>query len=135
MKNPGWAAVHSANKFRRRIRSRWLLISFGARVSCARVADADARRAPPCCGRSARPMGVLSVSFSAGSLIPPILNPVLEAALHERLARHRSKGGSFGELEPLAVRLGLIANSLKPRVRRPRLMIFASDHGLARGGD
>jgi len=80
-------------------------------------------------------MGVLSVSFSAGNLIPPILNPVLEAALHERLARHRSKGGSFGELEPLAVRLGLIANSLKPRVTRARLMIFASDHGLARGTD
>jgi len=70
------------------------------------------------------------VAFS-GNLIPPTANPLLEAAVRERLARLSPGGGSYGELEPLALRLGLIANSLRPHVTRPRLLIFASDHGLA----
>ena len=68
------------------------------------------------------------------SLISPTTNPLLEQALRSKLARRAETTGSLGELEPLAVRLGLIQNTLKPRFRTPQLAIFASDHGLVVDG-
>jgi nicotinate-nucleotide--dimethylbenzimidazole phosphoribosyltransferase len=57
-------------------------------------------------------------------------NPVLERALHAKLKRRSEGAGSLGELEPLAVRIGLIQNTLKPRFRSPHMVFFAADHGL-----
>ena len=68
------------------------------------------------------------------SLVSPTSNPLLEKALREKLQRRNEVGGSLGELEPLAVRLGLMQNTLKPRLRRPQLLVFAADHGLAVDG-
>lgn len=68
------------------------------------------------------------------SLISPTSNPLLERALLGKLHKRSETAGSLGELEPLAVRLGLIQNTLKPRFNDPRLMVFASDHGLAVDG-
>ena len=68
------------------------------------------------------------------SLISPTANPVLEQALRDKLQRRSETTGELGELEPLAVRLGLIQNTLKPRFRTPQLVLFAADHGLAVDG-
>lgn len=68
------------------------------------------------------------------SLVTPTSNPALERALRDKLQRRNDTGGGLGELEPLAIRLGLMQNTLKPRFRRPQLMVFASDHGLAVDG-
>ncbi|EHR70005.1 NaMN:DMB phosphoribosyltransferase [Burkholderiales bacterium JOSHI_001] len=68
------------------------------------------------------------------SLISPTSNTLLERALREKLLRRAEATGSLGELEPLAVRLGLMQNTLKPRFRDPQLVIFAADHGLAVDG-
>jgi nicotinate-nucleotide--dimethylbenzimidazole phosphoribosyltransferase len=68
------------------------------------------------------------------SLISPTSNPLLERALREKLQRRSETTGSLGELEPLAIRLGLMQNTLKPRLRDPQVMVFASDHGLAVDG-
>jgi nicotinate-nucleotide--dimethylbenzimidazole phosphoribosyltransferase len=68
------------------------------------------------------------------SLISPTSNPALEVALREKLAKRSETTGSLGELEPLAVRLGLIQNTLKPRLRDPQIALFASDHGIAVDG-
>jgi len=65
------------------------------------------------------------------SLITPTSNELLERALRDKLQRRAETIGSLGELEPLAVRVGLIQNTLKPRFRDPQLVLFASDHGLA----
>ena len=65
------------------------------------------------------------------SLITPTANALLERALRDKLQRRAETVGSLGELEPLAVRVGLIQNTLKPRFRDPQLVLFASDHGLA----
>lgn len=65
------------------------------------------------------------------SLITPTSNPLLEQALREKLQRRSDSGGSPGELGPLALRLGLIQNTLKPRFTAPQIALFASDHGLA----
>ncbi len=68
------------------------------------------------------------------SLITPTANPLLEQALREKLQRRSETTGSLGELEPLAIRLGLLLNTLKPRFRTPQIVLFASDHGLAVDG-
>ena len=65
------------------------------------------------------------------SLISPTANPVLEQALRRKLQRHSETTGQLGELEPLAIRLGLIQNTLKPRFRDPQIVVFATDHGIA----
>ena len=64
------------------------------------------------------------------SLIAPTAHPRLEDALRLKLQRRIETSGSLGELEPLAIRLGLIQNTLKPRLSRPQLLIFVGDHGL-----
>lgn len=68
------------------------------------------------------------------SLISPTANPELEKALRDRVDRRAAVAGGLGELEPLAVRLGLIQNSLTPRFRDPVLALFAADHGIAVDG-
>ena len=65
------------------------------------------------------------------SLITPTSNPLLEHALRDKLQRRSETTGSLGELEPLALRIGLIQNTLKPSFREPQAVLFASDHGLA----
>jgi nicotinate-nucleotide--dimethylbenzimidazole phosphoribosyltransferase len=68
------------------------------------------------------------------SLVSPTTNPVLERALRDKLQRRNESGGSLGELEPLAIRLGLMQNTLKPRLYDPQLLLFVADHGLAVDG-
>lgn len=57
-------------------------------------------------------------------------NEALERALREKLLRRSEAVGSLGELEPLAVRLGLIQGHLKPRMADPQIVVFAGDHGF-----
>jgi nicotinate-nucleotide--dimethylbenzimidazole phosphoribosyltransferase len=68
------------------------------------------------------------------SLISPTANAVLEQAIRDKLARRSEVTGKLGELEPLAIRLGLIQNTLKPRFKAPQVVMFAADHGLAVDG-
>jgi nicotinate-nucleotide--dimethylbenzimidazole phosphoribosyltransferase len=68
------------------------------------------------------------------SLISPTSNPLLERSLAEKLQRRAETAGKLGELEPMAVRLGLMQNTLKPRFRDPQLLMFAADHGIAVDG-
>ena len=68
------------------------------------------------------------------SLIAPTSNPPLEQALRDKLLRRSETTGGLGELEPLAVRLGLIQNTLKPRFQHPQIVLFAADHGMAVDG-
>ena len=55
----------------------------------------------------------------------PIANVPLEQALLRSLQRRSEATGSMGELEPLAVQLGLIQNSLKPAFDAPQIVVFA----------
>jgi len=68
------------------------------------------------------------------SLISPTANPELEKALRDRVDRRSAISGGLGELEPLAVRLGLVQNTLTPRFRDPVLALFAADHGIVVDG-
>jgi len=74
------------------------------------------------------------MATSNRSLVTPTSNSSLERALREKLQRRNEAGGSLGELEPLAIRLGLMQNTLKPRFQYPQLLMFAADHGIAVDG-
>jgi nicotinate-nucleotide--dimethylbenzimidazole phosphoribosyltransferase len=65
------------------------------------------------------------------SLVTPTSSPLLEKALRDKLQRRNDLGGGLGQLEPLAVRLGLMHDTLRPQLHHPRLLVFAADHGLA----
>jgi nicotinate-nucleotide--dimethylbenzimidazole phosphoribosyltransferase len=68
---------------------------------------------------------------AAQSLIAPTANEALERALRDKIQRRGETIGSLGELEPLAIRIGLIQDTLRPRFDEPQVVVFASDHGLA----
>lgn len=72
--------------------------------------------------------------MASRSLIAPSSNPLLERALRDKLQRRAETTGRLGELEPLALRLGLMQNTLKPRFHEPQLVVFAADHGIAVDG-
>jgi nicotinate-nucleotide--dimethylbenzimidazole phosphoribosyltransferase len=67
----------------------------------------------------------------AGALIPPTANAVLERKLRGKIEDRRGANASLGELAPLAVRIGLLKNSVTPGLSSAQLVVFAADHGLA----
>jgi nicotinate-nucleotide--dimethylbenzimidazole phosphoribosyltransferase len=69
--------------------------------------------------------------MASRSLVSPTLAPMLEKALLEKLLRRNHDTGHLGLLEPLALRLGLMQRTLKPRFFEPQMLIFAADHGIA----
>ena len=68
------------------------------------------------------------------SLIDATAHPVMERALLAKLDQRSDSAGGLGEMGPLAIRLGLIQRSLKPRLQDPQLLVVAGDHGLAVDG-
>lgn len=62
------------------------------------------------------------------------LDRALEPALRAALDGNAKPPGSLGRIEDLAVQVGLIQNSLSPRLNTCRLLLFAGDHGLTRSG-
>ena len=58
------------------------------------------------------------------------LRPVLQAAIDDKT----KPLGALGRLEALALQLGLIQGSARPVLRRPTVIVFAADHGVADAG-
>lgn len=66
--------------------------------------------------------------------VVPILDAALEESIRYRLGQRRlvhSTPGPLAPLENLALRLALIQNQPRPRLRQAQLVIFGGDHGLA----
>ena len=61
-------------------------------------------------------------------------DPALLPALRQKIDRKTKPLGALGQLEALALQIGLVQQTLTPALRRPSLTIFAADHGLARAG-
>jgi len=61
-------------------------------------------------------------------------DPALLSALRHKIDRKTKPLGALGQLETLALQIGLVQQTLSPTLQRPSLTIFAADHGLARAG-
>lgn len=62
------------------------------------------------------------------------LDKALTSALQTRLDSRTKPPGSLGRLEALALQVGLIQQTLTPQLQRPRMVVFAGDHGAANAG-
>ena len=83
----------------------------------------------------------MKLSASATSALPaslPAIMPTADAALQARLQHridHKTKPpGALGQLEGLALQLGLIHRSETVILTQPQMVVFAADHGVAEDG-
>ena len=68
--------------------------------------------------------------MSTWHITPP--DAALSAAIQHKIDTKTKPLGALGQLETLARQVALVQQTLTPVLRRPHLLVFAADHGIAR---
>jgi len=71
--------------------------------------------------------------FAAFPAVAP-LDREMTADLQHKIDHKTKPLGALGRLEPLALQLGLIQQTLAPQLQQPHLLVCAGDHGAAKAG-
>ncbi|NMH64924.1 nicotinate-nucleotide--dimethylbenzimidazole phosphoribosyltransferase [Shewanella salipaludis] len=64
----------------------------------------------------------------------PALSHAGDAEIQHRIDHKTKPPGALGELEPLALQLARVLGKEAPAIRRPTMLVFAADHGIAAHG-
>ncbi len=70
--------------------------------------------------------------MSTWSIAP--LDAALSAAIQHKIDTKTKPLGALGQLETLARQIALVQQILAPELRRPHVLVFAADHGIAQAG-
>ena len=66
--------------------------------------------------------------------IPSLTQADLQNQLQQALDNKTKPIGALGQIEALALRLGLILGNAQPELLAPQILVYAADHGLAAHG-